>query len=149
MCWYINGAKLEDEKRGSTGGRSIGRGLVTSAMVRGPMRLTGGADAAGARVDVGEEAGDGHRLGLDELQAVGDCSRDAGAGAGPGTACSAGAGCDSGADGSAGAGAVAGAGAGARGGGRATRLTSAARIALPEARERRIARQRPAAAART
>lgn len=79
------------------------------------MRVTGGADAAGTRVDVGEETGDGDRLRLGEFQAVGDGSRDAGA----------------------------------RRGGRAARLTAAARVALPEAWGRRLAGQRIASTTST
>lgn len=53
--------------------------LVTSAVVRGPMRQAGGADSVVSRVHVGKEAGHSDRLGLGELEAVGDTARESGA----------------------------------------------------------------------
>lgn len=52
--------------------------LVTSAVVRGPMRQTGGADSVVSRVHVGKESGYSDRLCLGELEAVGDAARESG-----------------------------------------------------------------------
>lgn len=54
------------------------RMLVTSAVVRGPMRQTGGADSVVSRVHVGKESGNSDRLRLGELQAVGNAARESG-----------------------------------------------------------------------
>lgn len=52
--------------------------LVTSAVVRGPMRQTGGADSVVSRVHVGKESGYSDRLCLGELEAVGNAARESG-----------------------------------------------------------------------